>query len=190
MAEPTYPVVYWRDVDTNSTIPAYDTLEKLIAEKPDQVVQIENNQAGDKLKSSVISITSGGAGNIIDEPLFNPQGVKTIEKQMAGAISEHTSIKLKIHESEYPILTKLRSFYRKPNKEKEYHTYGIIGFWFPPTETTSPPTLVSDNFYKISPTNVLGSTMKPPITRWGIDEEGSEYMTIEIDLSLGGKDLK
>lgn len=190
MVEPTYPVLYFRDFDTRTALPAFDTLEKLISLKPDQVIEFENNAAGDELNSSIIRVSAGGVDNIVDEPLFNPNGTKTIEKQMVGAIAEHINIKIKVQKSEYPILKKIRSFSRRPNKEKEYHTYGIIGFWFPPAETEAIPTLITPNIFKVDPTNLTGYTLKPPLPVWSIDEVGEGYMTDELQLSLGGKDLK
>lgn len=190
MAEPTYPVLYWRDVNTKSSDPLYDTLEKLIAAKPLQVIEFENNANGDDLNSSITMVSGGGADNNIDEPLFNPDGTKTIEKQMVGAIAEHLNIKIKIHQSQYSILEKIRSFSRKPGKEKAYHTYGIFGFWFPRTETESVPTLTTPNIFKLDPTNLIGYTLKPPLPIWSIEQIGEEYMTEDLQLSIGGKDLK
>lgn len=186
MAEPTHPVFYWRDFSTRTELPAFDTLEKLIAAKPLQVIEFEKDSDDN---TSVIDVTSGGTGNIVDEPLFNPDGTKTIEKQQVGAIAEHSIIMLKIHKSQYTKLRKIQTFYRKPNKEKEYHTYGILGFWFPPTETELIPTLTTPNIFKVDPTNIIGYTMKPPITEWGISTIGSDYTKVTIELSLGGKNL-
>lgn len=190
MAEPTYPVLYWRDVNTKSSDVLFDTLEKLIAAKPLQVIEFEKDSSGNDLNSSILRVTAGGTDNIVDEPLFNPSGVKTIEKQMVGAIAEHLNIKIKVHTSQYAILEKIRSFARKPNKEVEFHTYGIIGFWFPPTETESTPTLTTPNIFKVDPTDLIGYTLKPPSPTWSIAETGSDYVEEEIFLSLGGKDLK
>ena len=186
MAEPVYPVFYFREFDTRTELTAFDTLEKLIIAEPDQVIEFEVDSNDN---SSVISVTSGGAGNIVDEPLFNPDGTKTIEKQQVGAIAEHVTIVIKLHKSQYTKLRKIQSFYQRPNKEKEYHTYGILGFWFPPTETEPVPTLTTPNIYKVDPTNLKGYTMKPPIVQWDITEIGSDYTQITIELSLGGKNL-
>jgi len=189
MAEPTYPVLYWRDNSTRTTLTAFDTLEKLIAAKPLQVIELEKPVSGTAENSSVVSVSIGGTDNIVDEPLFSPAGVKTIEKQMVGAIAEHLTIGLKIHLSQYTILRKVQEFARKPNKEKEYHTYGIMGFWFPATETEATPTLTTPNVFKTDPTNIIGYTLKPPIIDWGISDIGSDYTKITLNLSLGGKNL-
>ena len=186
MVEPVYPVFYWRDFATRTALTAFDTLAKLIAAKPDQVIELEKDDDDD---TSVVSVSAGGTGNIVDEPLFNPQAVKTIEKQQVGAIAEHTDIVLKIHKSQYTKLRKIQQFYRKPNKETEYHTYGILGFWFPATETNAAPTLTTPNIFKVSPTNVIGYTMKPPSVEWGISDIGSDYTKVTLNLSLGGKNL-
>ena len=186
MAEPTYPVLYFRDIDTRTELTEFDTLEKLIAAKPLQVIEFEKTGDGD---TSVVSVSIGGTDNIVDEPLFTPEGVKTIEKQMIGAIAEHMIIVIKINKSEYTKLRKIQQFARRPNKETEYHTYGIIGFWFPETETDPTPTLLTPNVFKVDPTNVVGYTMKPPIVEWGIKEIGADYTQITINLSLGGQDL-
>lgn len=186
MVEPIYPVLYWRDNSTRTTLTTFDTLAKLIAAKPLQVIEFEKDSTDN---TSIINVSAGGTGNIVDEPLFNPEGIKTIEKQQVGAIAEHTIIVIKLHESQYTKLRKIQSFYRKPNKEKEYHTYGILGFWFPPTETDSTPTLITPNIFKVSPTNLIGYTMKPPIVEWGISDVGAEYTKVTVELSLGGKNL-
>lgn len=186
MVEPLYPVLYWRDNSTRTALTIYDTLEKLIAAKPLQVIELEKNTVDD---TSIISVGIGGIDNIVDEPLFNPDGTKTIEKQQVGAIAEHMTIVIKIHKDQYAKVKKIQSFSRKPNKEKEYHTYGIIGFWFPVTETESTPTLTTDNVFKVSPTNVIGYTMKPPIVEWGIEDIGNDYVKVTLNLSIGGKNL-
>lgn len=186
MAEPTYPVLYFRDFATRTELVAFDTLEKLIAAAPLQVIEFEKEGDGD---TSVVSISIGGTDNIVDEPLFSPAGVKTIEKQMIGAIAEHMTIVIKLNKSEYTKLRKIQQFARKPNKEKEYHTYGIMGFWFPETETDPTPTLSTPNVFKVDPTNIIGYTMKPPLVDWGIPEIGADYTQVTINLSLGGKNL-
>ncbi len=186
MAEPTHPVLYFRDVNTRTALPAFDTLEKLIDAKPLQVIEFEKIDDGD---TSVVDVTIGGTDNIVDEPLFSPAGVKTIEKQMVGAMAEHMTITIKLNKTEYTKLRKIQQFSRRPNKEKEYHTYGIIGFWFPETETESTPTLSTPNVLKVDPTNIIGYTMKPPIMQWNIKEIGADYMQVTITLSLGGKNL-
>lgn len=185
MAEPIYPVLYWRDNSTRSALTAFNTLEKLIAAKPLQVIELE--KTGDE--SALFTISRGGNGNIVDEPLYNPAGVKTIEKQQVGAISEFYTVNIKLPKAEWTKAKKLESFYRKPNKEKEYHTYGIMGIWFPATETDVTPTLVTPNIFKVSPTNIIGLTLKPPVFTYGVNESGADYMNIDLNYSLGGKNL-
>jgi len=189
MAEPTHPVLYFRDFSTRTALPAFDTLEKLIAAKPLQVIEFEKVVNGKEEDASVTKVSAGGVPNIVDEPLFNPAGVKTIEKQQVGAISEHLTITIKLHKSLYSKLIKMRGFARKPNKESEYHTYGIIGFWFPETETAPTPTLETPNVFKQDPTNLKGYTMKMPIMDWGISDIGAEYTVVTLNLSIGGKNL-
>lgn len=186
MAEPTYPVLYWRDNSTRTALTAFDTLEKLIAAKPLQVIELEKNSDDN---TSVTSVSIGGTDNIVDEPLFNPSGVKTIEKQMVGAIAEHMTIEIIIEKSQYSKLRKIQQFSRMPNKETAYHKYGIMGFWFPETETETTPTLTTPNVFKLDPTNVIGYTMKPPMIDWGITEIGADYTKVTLNLSLGGKNL-
>jgi len=186
MAEPTHPVLYFRDFATRTELVAFDTLEKLIAAKPLQVIEFETDSADN---SSVVSLSIGGVDNIVDEPLFSPAGVKTIEKQMVGAISEFFTINIMLNKSQYAKARKIQQFARRPGKEKEYHTYGIFGFWFPETETDPTPTLTTPNVFKQDPTNVIGYTMKPPLIDWGIKDPGSDYIKIMITLSLGGKNL-
>ena len=185
MVEPTNPVLYWRDFATRTALTAFDTLEKLISAKPLQVIEFENGND----ESAVFTVSRGGTGNIVDEPLFSPDGVKTIEKQMVGAISEYYTVNIKLPKAKWTKAKKLESFFRKPNKEKEYHTYGIMGIWFPATETDATPTLVTDNVFKVSQTNVIGLTLKPPIITYGVSAVGADYMTIDLTYSLGGKNL-
>lgn len=185
MAEPTHPVLYWRDTDTRTELGTYDTLEKLIDAKPLQVIEIENTDDD----SAIFNVTRGGNGNIVDEPLYSPAGIKTIEKQMVGAISEFYTVNIKLPKDQWSKAKKLESFYRKPNKEKAYHTYGIMGIWFPSTETDSTPTLITPNVFKVSPTNVIGLTLKPPVFTYGVGSAGADYMNIDLEYSLGGKNL-
>jgi len=188
MVEPIYPVLYWRDFATRTADQTtYDTLEKLITLKPLQVIEFE--KSGDN--SAIVTVAKGGTGNIVDEPLYNPSGVKTIEKQQVGAISEYHTVNIKLPKAEWTKAKKLESFYRKPNKEKEYHTYGIMGIWFPATETVAVNDidLISPNIFKISPTNVIGLTLQPPIFTYGVNESGADYMNIDLTYSLGGKNL-
>lgn len=185
MVEPTNPVLYWRDVNTKASDPTYNTLAKLINEKPEQVIPFEGND-----ESAVFTVSRGGNGNIIDEPLFSPDGVKTIEKQMVGAISEFYTVNIKLPKAEWTKAKKLETFFRKPNKEKEFHTYGIMGIWFPATETEATTTLITPNIFKVSPTDIIGLTLKPPIFTYGVNEVGADYMNIDLNYSLGGKDLK
>lgn len=185
MAEPTNPVLYWRDVNTKASDVTYDTLEKLINLKPLQVIEIE--KTGDA--SAIFTISRGGNGNIVDEPLYSPAGIKTIEKQMVGAISEFYTVNIKFPKAEWTKAKKLESFYRKPNKEKAFHTYGIMGIWFPATETDSTPTLITPNVFKVSPTDIIGLTLKPPIFTYGVNEAGADYINIDLTYSLGGKNL-
>lgn len=186
MAEPLNPVLYFRDFATRTELTAFDTLEKLIAAKPLQVIEFEKGN-GDE--SAIFTVSKGGTGNIVDEPLYNPAGVKTIEKQQVGAISEYHTVNIKLPKTEWAKAKKLETFYRIPNKEKEYHTYGIMGIWFPATETNATPTLTTDNIFKISPTNVIGLTLQPPIFTYGVNEAGADYMNIDLTYSLGGKNL-
>lgn len=185
MAEPTYPVLYWRDVDTRTELPAFDTLEKLITAKPDQVIELEKGTNND----SMVSIQLGGNDNIVDEPLFSPEGAKTIEKQMVGAMSEFLLVTIMLEKEQWVKVRKIQQFYRKPGKEKEYHTYGIIGIWYPVTETDPTPSLTTPNVFKQDPTNLKGYTMKPPIIEHGVSDVGSDFIKITLTLSLGGKDL-
>lgn len=185
MAEPTYPVLYWRDVDTEATNPTYSTLTDLITLKPEQVIEFE--KSGND--SAIFTVTRGGNGNIVDEPLYSAAGVKTIEKQMVGAISEFYTVHIKLPKDEWTKAKKLETFYRKPNKEKEFHTYGIMGIWFPVTETETTPSLTTPNIFKVSPTNIIGLTLKPPLFTYGVTEAGADYINIDLTYSLGGKNL-
>ena len=108
---------------------------------------------------------------------------------MVGAISEFYTVNIKLPKAEWAKAKKLESFYRKPNKEKEFHTYGIMGIWFPATETDSTPTLVTPNVFKVSPTDIIGLTLKPPVIAYGVGVAGADYMNIDLTYSLGGKNL-
>ncbi len=174
MPTPNYPVIYYRDNDTRTALPSFDTVEKLIAEKPLQVIEIKDEDG-----MSVIGVVSAGEDNDVAEPIFSSEGIKSIFKQQVGAINEGITVTLMIPQPKFSDLIKLKSFSRQPNIERAYHEFGTIGFWFP----TVPA-------FEIDPTNVIGLTLKPPIIEWGVEEVGQNFARVTLNFSLGGVDLK
>lgn len=175
MADPEHPVIYWRDIDTKASNPTYDTVAKLIAAKPLQVIEIKDSD-----KMSVTHVSSFGQDNDVAEPIFSSEGLKSIHKQQVGAISEGTTVTLMVQKSRYSDLVKLRSFSRRPNIERAFHSSGNLGFWFPAAEP----------LFNIDPTDVIGFTLKPPIYDWGIKEIGDDFIQAVLNFSLGGEDLQ
>ena len=177
--------MYWRDEDTATSIVAYDTLEKLIAAKPLQVVQFEL----DSDDSEVVMVSGAGQDNDVAEPVFTSDGVKTIFKQQVGAINEGITVTIIMHKSKYAKLAKVRSFSRKPNIETAFHAYGIIGFWFPATSPNAVPVLGEENVFSVDPTKLIGFTLKPPFFDYSLKEIGADRVRIIMNLSLGGQNL-
>jgi len=175
MADPDYPVIYWRDIDTKASNATYDTVAKLIDLKPLQVIEIKDSD-----KMSVTHVSSFGQDNDVAEPIFSSVGLKSIYKQQVGAINEGTTVTLMVPKLRYSDLVKLRSFSRRPNIETAFHSFGNLGFWFPAAEPV----------FNIEPTDEIGFTLKPPIYDWDIKEIGVDFMQAVLNFSLGGKDLK
>ena len=126
MADPNYPVIYYRDNDTRTALPDFDTVEKLIAAKPLQVIEIKDEDS-----MSVTNVVSAGEDNDVAEPIFSSEGTKSIFKQQVGAINEGITVTIMIPKPKFSDLIKLKSFSRRPNIERSHHEFGTIGFHFP-----------------------------------------------------------
>ena len=174
MADPVYPVIYYRDVNTKTSNPSFDTVKKLIAAKPAQTIQLEITDDG----SAVTDMNAIGQDNDVAEPVFNSEGLKSIFKQQVGAINEGTTMTVMIPKSQYSILFQMRSFSRRPNIEPAYHKYGNLGIWFP-----------AATIFEVDPTDVIGYTLKPPIFEWGVKDPGADFVRATLNFSLGGKNL-
>lgn len=186
MAEPPNPVIYFRDVNSKTSDENFDTLEKLIAAKPEQVIQLEETDKG----SSVISMNAIGQDNDVAEPVFNSEGLKSIFKQQVGAINEGTTMVVMIPKSVFIKSFNMRAFSRRPNIEPAFHKFGNLGIWFPATSPNETPVLGEDNVYSVDPTNIIGFTLKPPIFEWGVTDVGADFIRATLNFSLGGQDLK
>ena len=154
--------LYWRDsASKNMAVNNLDDSQKIAFDDGD---------------ISIMSVYSGGTGNVITEPEFTPTGAKTYHKQEAGAITENTTITARFKKTQNAKLKQLRSFFRKKQIDHPDFPYGIFGFSFD----------VMD-YFDVDPSDTIGYTIEPPIVSFG---ENAEDCAVTINLSLGGKDLE
>jgi len=174
MALPNHPVIFFRDINSRKETTIFNTIEKLIITRPDQVIEFK-----DADKMSVISVVSAGQDNDVGEPIFSSTGIKSIFKQQVGAINEGITVTCMIPKPKYSDLIKLEKFSRQPNIETAFHKFGNLGFHFPEVPV-----------YEKDPTDIIGFTLKPPIMEWGIPDVGADFVRATLNFSLGGADLK
>jgi hypothetical protein len=166
---PTHPVLYWRDNATRTALTSFDTLDKLIAAKPLQVVEFDDTA------KQIEKLVRGGDDSVTNEPGLNPDGTISVYKQQGRSPVPTMTIQGNVNASEVTLRQKLDSFSYKKQVEHEYHEFGIIGF-FHPTLT---------DFNK-DPTDLVGYTMGLPI--FDYDSPG-EIVKFRINLSLGVQSL-
>lgn len=166
---PTHPVLYWRDAATNTSIGAYDTLDKLIAAKPAQVIEF------DTISEQIEKLVRGGDDPVTNEPGLNPDGTISVYKQQGRSPVPTLTIQGNVNATEVAVRQKLDSFSYKRQVEHSYHEFGIIGFFH--------PTLTDFNR---DPTNVIGYTMALPI--FDYDSPG-EIVAFRLNLSMGVQSL-
>jgi len=166
---PSHPVLYWRDNATRTALTSFDTLDKLIAAKPLQVLEFDSDAR------QIEVIVESGDDPVTNEPGLNPDGTISVYKQQGRSPVPTLTIQGNFDNSETSTRTKLRSFSYKAQVEHLYHKFGIIGFFH--------PTLTDFNR---DPTDLIGYTMAPPIFTYN---SPAEIVTFRMNLSLGVKSL-
>lgn len=175
MAGPTYPVFYWRDV--NSKVSIYADVNALIANKPGQCLQFNDTtmmiEAVQKLKQK----------NTTDDPSQNADGVYIINKQPNGLLPE--GLIITGHADSVGAFSKqqtLESFHDKLDVESAYHKWGIFGFWYPdaPIFTLDPINEPGQN-----PPAEKGYTIKS--LQWNHAGAKGGIIPFTLVLSFGGR---
>ncbi len=166
---PAHAVLYWRDNATRTALAAYDTLDKLIAAKPLQVIEF------DSTVTQLEKIVEGGDDPVTNEPGLNPDGTIAVYKQQGRSPVPTLTLQGNFNGSETALRTKLRSFSYRAQVEHDYHKFGIIGFFHP----------VLTDFNK-DPTDTIGYTMAPPV----FDHDSpSKVVDFRVNMSLGVQSL-
>lgn len=164
---PTNAVLYFRDILTTKANPLFDTLDKLIAAKPAQVIEFNDDNI------LFTDIQEEEQNNVSNDSHFDPGvGDPIVEKQYNGIKGREIVIKLITDTDQSVVRQKLRTFGEKPQIEPAYHEFGIIGIFHPK---------VSD--FNVDPTNLFGYTIDRPLKGY---VSGSEIVPITLRLSLGG----
>ena len=166
---PTHPVLYWRDNDTRTALPAFDTLDELIAAKPLQVIEFDDTA------KQIETIVESGDDPVTNEPGLNPDGTISVYKQQGRSPVPTLTVEGNFDANQTALRTKLRSFSYKTQVEHEYHKFGIIGFFH--------PTLTDFNR---DPTNVIGYTIAPPVFTYN---SPAEIVHFRVNMSLGVQSL-
>jgi hypothetical protein len=166
---PTHPVLYWRDNATRTALTSFDTLDKLIAAKPLQVLEF------DSTAKQIEKLIRGGDDPVTNEPGLNPDGTIAIYKQQGRSPVPTLTIRGNTNSSETAFRLKMESFAYKKQVEHEYHEFGIIGFFH--------PTLTDFNR---DPTNLIGYTMALPVFDY---DSPNSIVSFSLNLSLGVKAL-
>ena len=166
---PTHPVLYWRDNATRTALASFDTLDKLIAAKPLQVLEF------DTTVDQIEKLVRGGDDPVTNEPGLNPDGTISVYKQQGRSPVPTLTIRGNTNASETAFRQKMESFAYKAQVEHEYHKFGIIGFFHPD---------LTD--FNRDPTDVIGYTMALPV--FDYDSPGS-VVNFSLNLSLGVQSL-
>lgn len=158
-------VLFWRDVNSKKSNPLYDTLDKLIAAKPAQVLE------GDTF-NSLIDIQKEPQINTSNDPHYDPTSDPIIEKQYSGNFGKRYELTIKSDVGQSVWRQKLDSFLNLIPIEPAYHEFGIFGIFH--------PKIVDFN---IDPTNAFGLTYdRSPMSY----TSGNEALTIILSATLGG----
>lgn len=164
---PTNAVLYFRDVLTTKANPLYDTLDKLIAAKPAQVIVFNDDDF------MLTDAQEEEQNNVSNDSHFDPGvGDPIVEKQYNGTKGRNLVLRIISDVTQSVLRTKLRSFIELPQIEPAYHEFGIFGFFHPK---------LAD--FNIDPTNLFGYTIDRPLKGY---RSGSEIVPINLRLSLGG----
>jgi len=158
-------VLFWRDTNTKKSDPLYDTLDKLIAAKPLQVLE------GDEF-NSLIDSQQEPQINTSNDPHYDPASDPIIEKQYNGNFGRRLELTIKSDVDQAAWRTKLNDFMNLIPVEPAYHEFGIFGFFHPK---------LGD--FDVDPTNAFGYTYdRAPVSY----TSGNEAVTIILTATLGG----
>ena len=158
-------VLFWRDNSTRKALVSFDTLDKLIAAKPLQVLE------GDEF-NSLIDVQQEPQINTSNDPHYDPTGPPIIEKQYNGNFGRRLELTIKSDIGQDAWRTKLNDFLNEIPVEPAYHEFGIFGFFHPK---------LTD--FDVDPTNAFGYTYdRTPVSY----TSGNEATTIILTATLGG----
>lgn len=169
MAPPTFPILYWRDTNTKTSDVSFDTIEELLAAKPQQclVFDSEAKQLEHLLKS--------GDDPVTNEPGLNPDGTLTVNKQQGRSPVPTLTLEGNVNVSEIAWRQQVEGFSRKSQVEHSFHEYGIIGFYHPDLDD-----------FSLDPTDTIGYTMALPVFEYF---SPAGIVHFRFSLSLGVKSL-
>ena len=165
MVAPTFPILYWRDVNTKASDVLFDTIEELLAAHPEQCLVFDTDA------KQLEHIIRGGDNSVTDEPTLNPDGVLSVNKQQGRSPVPTITLEGNCGVSEIAWRNQADSFSRKAQIEPEFHKYGILGFFHPD---------MTD--YNLDPTDTIGYTMGLPVFEHFTP---SEIVHFRINLSMG-----
>ena len=164
---PSNFVFFWRDNATRKALVAFDTIDKLIAAKPLQVIVFNDTDL------IMAGIEDGEQTNTSDDSGYTPGADQIVEKQYSGHFPRVVTLTIVSDTGKNAERTKIRQFARKVQIEPAYHQYGIFGIFHPK---------VAD--FTIDPDNNFGLTMDRPLHKY---ISGSEAVLTTITLRMGGK---
>lgn len=164
---PTNAVLYHRTNATRKALVAFDTLDKLIAGAPAQVLEFNDTNL------LLTDVQEEEQNNVSNDSHYDP-GVNNpkIEKQYNGSKGRNLVLKLVTDADQSVFRQKLRSFIELAQIEPLFHEFGIFGFFHPK---------VAD--FNVDPTDLFGYTIDRPLKGF---KSGSEIVPITLRMSIGG----
>ena len=162
---PTDAVLYYRTNATRKALVAYDTLDKLIAAAPAQVLVFDEF-------NSLVDTQEDPQINVSNDPHYDPESDPTVEKQYNGNFGRKLELTIKSDVDQSVWRQKLFSFMNLIPLEPAYHESGIFGFFHPK---------VAD--FNVDPTNAFGYTYDRAPKSY---VSGHEALTIILTATLGG----
>jgi len=162
---PTDAVIFWRDNLTRKNIVTYDTLDKLIAAKPLQVLEFDAS-------NSLINTAEDPQNNTSNDPHYDPTGDPKVEKQYNGTFGRVLELTIKSDVDQSAWRTKLNDFLNMPQTEPAYHESGIFGFYHPK---------LAD--FNVDPNDEYGYTLDRAPKGY---PSGADTVTITLTMTLGG----
>ena len=164
---PANAVLYYRDINSTKANPAFDTLDKLIAAKPAQVLEFDDTA------NLLTNVSEEEQNNTSDDPHYDPGTVDpVIEKQYNGSFGRVLTLSIQSDVDQTIFRQKLRSFIELVQIEVEHHEFGIFGFFHP---------VLAD--FNVDPTDKFGYTLDRPIKGYA---SGAESVSITLRMTLGG----